>query len=57
MKVFHCDHCRHLVFFESTVCLKCEKQLAYVPELGVVASLDAEEGLDTYTTPVARAGG
>jgi hypothetical protein len=46
-----------LVFFESTVCLKCEKQLAYLPQLGVVASLDSVKGENTFTTPLARATG
>lgn len=57
MKVFHCDHCRHLVFFESTFCVKCDKRLAYVPQLGVIASLDPVEGKNTFTTPMPRAAG
>jgi len=34
MKVFHCDHCDQLVFFENTVCVKCGNTLAYLPDLG-----------------------
>lgn len=55
MKVFHCDHCRHLIFFESTLCLKCGRTLAYLPEFGVVASLDSKT--DGFTTPLRRAEG
>lgn len=32
MRAFTCDHCGHLVFFESTVCVHCGAHLAFVPE-------------------------
>jgi hypothetical protein len=40
MRVFHCDHCGHLLFFENVNCVQCGRALAYVPELGEVTSLD-----------------
>jgi len=40
MKIFHCDHCQQLVFFENVQCLKCYRPLAYLPDLGVVGSLE-----------------
>jgi hypothetical protein len=40
MRVFHCDHCGHLLFFENVQCVQCGRALAYVPELGAVTSLD-----------------
>ncbi|MEQ8786617.1 MAG: putative zinc-binding peptidase [Pirellulaceae bacterium] len=40
MKVFHCDHCGRLVFFENTHCLKCGRTLAYLPDDVAMASLD-----------------
>ena len=40
MKVFHCTHCQHLVFFENTICVHCHHTLAYLPDLEVVGSLD-----------------
>jgi len=42
MKVFHCDHCGQLLFFENTVCLNCQHTVAYLPDLGVVGSLDRD---------------
>lgn len=61
MRVFHCDHCGTAVFFENTVCGKCGHQLAYLPSLGIVASLDPTRKADhlgpTYVTPVRRAEG
>ena len=57
MKVFHCDHCRHLVFFENTLCVKCEKRLAYLPELGVVGSLDQSPDANLYSSPLPRSEG
>jgi hypothetical protein len=40
MKVFHCDHCDHLVFFENTVCINCDHRLAFLPEVLEVGSLE-----------------
>jgi len=45
MKVFHCDHCRQLLFFENTQCVKCGHALAYIPDLGRVAALEPEGDL------------
>jgi hypothetical protein len=39
MKVFHCDHCQYLVFFENTRCLGCDHTLAYLPEQHVMVAL------------------
>ncbi len=39
MKVFHCTHCRHLVFFENTRCVSCSHVLAFVPELMSMAAM------------------
>ncbi|MBX9582035.1 MAG: putative zinc-binding peptidase [Gemmataceae bacterium] len=56
MKVFRCDHCRQLVFFENVRCVSCGHTLAFLPDLGVVGSLDPAGG-DRWTNPLPRAGG
>jgi hypothetical protein len=56
MKVFHCDHCQHLIFFENVQCVKCSHRLAYLPDLGVVGSLESIEG-DLWRSPLPRAKG
>ena len=43
MRVFHCDHCGNPVFFENVVCGKCKHQLAFLPDVKIVASLDRGE--------------
>ena len=40
MKVFHCDHCGQLVFFENVRCLRCDHKLAYLPDVAAVSSLE-----------------
>jgi hypothetical protein len=40
MKVFHCDHCDQLVFFENTRCVHCTHRLGFVPEAMAIRSLD-----------------
>ena len=56
MKVFRCDHCHQLVFFENVHCVGCGHTLAFLPDLGVIGSLDPAGG-DRWTTPLPRAGG
>lgn len=46
MKIFHCDHCGNLVFFENVHCLSCGHALAFAPDLEDVLSLEAgDDGL------------
>ena len=47
MKIFHCDHCGQLLFFENTECVACGHRVAYLPDLRLVASLD-EDGSDRW---------
>ncbi|MEG2047999.1 MAG: putative zinc-binding peptidase [Comamonas sp.] len=39
MRAFNCDHCGHLVFFDSTRCVHCGSTLAFVPEWLRMAAL------------------
>ena len=39
MRAFNCDHCGHLVFFDSTCCVHCGSTLAFVPEWLRMAAL------------------
>jgi hypothetical protein len=50
MRVFHCDHCGQLLFFENVNCLHCGRALAYVPEKHAVLSLDAHDA-GRWTSP------
>jgi hypothetical protein len=52
MKVFHCDHCGQLLFFENVSCVRCGRALAYVPELRDMASLDRASG-NQWRSPLA----
>ena len=56
MNVFHCDHCDQLVFFENTHCLKCERLLSYLPDVGEVDSID-EQPDGSFTSPEPLAAG
>ena len=53
MQSFHCDHCQQLVFFENVKCLNCGHTLAYLPDLGLVSSLEPV-GRDEWRSPLAR---
>jgi hypothetical protein len=54
MRIFHCDHCGHLLFFENTECVSCRHRVAYLPDLRLVGSLDPD-GTDNWRSPLARA--
>ena len=56
MKVFHCDHCDHLVFFENIVCVSCEHRLAFLPEVLEIGSLEQVDQ-DYWTSPLTRTQG
>lgn len=53
MKIFHCDHCQQLVFFENIRCVNCGHALAYLPDRTGMASLDPE-GNDHWRAPAAN---
>jgi hypothetical protein len=40
MKIFHCTSCEHLVFFENTICVRCQHKLAYLPDLETIGALE-----------------
>jgi hypothetical protein len=57
MKIFHCDHCGHLLFFESTSCVSCGYLVAYLPDLQLVTSLEPhDQDLWRSTRPEAADG-
>lgn len=56
MKVFHCDHCDHLVFFENTQCVSCGHRLAFLPDVMEIGSLEPAKD-DRWTSPLSVADG
>lgn len=44
MKVFRCDHCGNLIFFENSVCTRCGSTLAFLPDRMRMAALEALGG-------------
>jgi hypothetical protein len=40
MRIFHCDACGELVYFENTSCLTCGTALAYLPDVAEVRALN-----------------
>ena len=43
MKIFHCDHCGALVFFENISCLRCGHALGFLPDIMDLAALEPEK--------------
>jgi hypothetical protein len=40
MKIFHCQHCQQLVFYENTRCVSCNHLLAYLPDVAAMGALE-----------------
>jgi hypothetical protein len=56
MRIFHCDHCQQLIFFENTRCLNCQHELAFLPDVADMGSLEAA-GEDRWRSPARGAEG
>lgn len=52
MRAFTCDHCGHLVFFESTTCVHCGSALAFVPACMRMVALQPSPTLPEIWEPV-----
>ena len=51
MKLFRCQVCDNIIYFENRICGRCGHRLAYVPELEVMAALEPAGG--SFWTPLA----
>jgi hypothetical protein len=40
VKLFKCQHCGQILYFENTVCERCSYRLGYLPDLSVLAALE-----------------
>jgi hypothetical protein len=50
MKIFHCNHCDQLVYFENTSCVNCGSLLAFLPDRREICSLE-NSGTGTWRHP------
>ena len=55
MKLFRCQVCDNIIYFENRTCGRCGHRLGYVPELEIMAALEPA-GADAWT-PLAGDGG
>jgi hypothetical protein len=40
LRIFHCDSCEQAIYFENVQCVRCGHQLAYLPDVAVMAALE-----------------
>lgn len=53
VKLFACDRCHQLVFFENVACTRCGQALAYAPEQGRVCGIEPADGAGSRDGPPA----
>jgi hypothetical protein len=56
VKIFHCDHCQNLVFFENIQCVNCGHALGFLPDSQDMGSLDPIGG-GRWASPLPSARG
>ncbi len=44
MKLFECQHCGQLLYFENTRCERCRRALGYLPDRTLLTALTPEDG-------------
>lgn len=44
MKLFKCQNCQQILYFENTICERCSHALGYLPEQFTVSALEPETG-------------
>ncbi len=42
MKLFTCQHCGQMLYFENTTCERCGRALGFLPDLGVLSALELD---------------
>jgi hypothetical protein len=55
MKLFRCQVCDNIVYFENRTCGRCGHRLGYVPELEMMAALEPAGG-QSWTPLVGESG-
>jgi hypothetical protein len=48
MRLFRCQHCDQVLYFENVRCERCGHRLGYLPEQTVLSALEQEEGETTW---------
>jgi hypothetical protein len=51
MKLFRCQHCGQLIYFENTVCQRCGHRLGYISERTALAALEPLDGNQWRAVP------
>ena len=55
MKLFRCQVCDNIVYFENRTCGRCGHRLGYVPELEIMAAVEPAGG-ESWTPLVDESG-
>jgi len=43
MKLFKCQHCGQLIYFENDLCLKCSRRLGFIAVIMYLSALETIE--------------
>ena len=52
MKIFQCQNCGQIVFFENTYCVSCQSQLGFLPaEMTLLTLSTHDQGISNFANP------
>ncbi|MGC3990885.1 MAG: putative zinc-binding peptidase [Chthoniobacteraceae bacterium] len=54
MKLFHCDQCGQLLYFENTSCVNCGAMLAYLPDTETLGTLQSSGDDTTWASTAGK---
>ncbi|GBQ80533.1 hypothetical protein AA13595_0372 [Gluconacetobacter johannae DSM 13595] len=57
MKLFACQSCNQILFFENTMCERCHHVLGYLPDCNDLTALDPVEDIEGAWRPLSEAAG
>ena len=43
MKLFQCQHCGQLLYFENDTCQKCSRRLGFISEIMTLSALELDD--------------
>jgi hypothetical protein len=44
MKLFECQNCGQILYFENQTCVRCSRRLGYIPEVATLSALEWQDG-------------
>jgi hypothetical protein len=48
MRLFKCQHCGQILYFENQTCIVCSRRLGFIPEISVLSALEPQDNAQNH---------